>query len=97
MLFKLEFRLGKSIFGALLDLVPFIPYIHLFILFGTHGVVLLLPILLKVVLHGCFSRFLNGTNGNKSRKALHLEHLTSHYFHYKFFCKETGLNSEYPS
>ena len=45
---------------------------------NTHGGVLLLvklqttPTLLKVtLLHGCFSRFLNCTNGTKSRKTSH--------------------------
>ena len=41
---------------------------------NTHVRVLLQPaILLKVkLLHGCFSCFLNSTNGAKSRKASHI-------------------------
>ena len=30
-------------------------------------------LLLVTLFHGCFSRFLNATNGTKSRKALHIE------------------------
>ena len=38
---------------------------------NTHGEVL--PLLLKAtLLHGCFSRFLDCTNGTKSRKASHI-------------------------
>ena len=57
---------------------------------NTHGEALLLVKLqalkvirkLKVtVLHGCFSRFLNCTNGNKSRNA---SHLLSHCLFIKF-------------
>ena len=37
---------------------------------------MLLPAtLLKVILHGCFSRCLNCTNGTKSRKASHMFHI----------------------
>ena len=49
---------------------------------STHGGVLLLvkkpATLLKLaLLHGCFSRFLNCTNGTKSRKASHIFQLLS--------------------
>ena len=40
---------------------------------NTHGGVLQPATLLKVILlHGCFSRFLNCTNGAKSHKATHI-------------------------
>ena len=38
---------------------------------NTHGGVLLL-VLKVTLLHGCFSRFLNCTNGTKLRKASHM-------------------------
>ena len=41
---------------------------------NTHGGVLLLATLLKVTLfYGCFLRFLNCTNGTKSRNASHID------------------------
>ena len=46
---------------------------------NTHGGVLILvklkpATLLKLILfHGCFSRFLNATNGTKSRNASHIK------------------------
>ena len=43
---------------------------------NTHGGVLLLVTLL----HGCFSRFLNGVNGTKLRKASHMV-LSQYRFH----------------
>ena len=63
---------------ALRDLVPFVQFKKLEC---THeGVLLLVKLqaksfttLLKVtLLHGCFSRFLNCTNGTKSRKTSHI-------------------------
>ena len=45
---------------------------------STHGGKLILIKLLRVtLLHGCFSRFLNCTNGTKSRKASHIFQLLS--------------------
>ena len=57
---------------ALRMLVPFVQFKKRE---NIHGGVLFQPaILLKVtLLLGCFSRFLNCINGNKSRKASHLK------------------------
>ena len=56
-----------NICDVLHDLVPFVQLENVK---NTHGEMLLL--LLKVTLfHGCFSRYLNCTNGTKSRKASH--------------------------
>ena len=51
--------------GALRDLVPFVQFMK-----NTYGGALLL---VKVtLLHGCFPRFLNCTNGTKLRRASQL-------------------------
>ena len=47
---------------------------------NTHGGVLILVklqalSLKRTLLHGCFSRFLNSTNGTKSRKASHMSNV----------------------
>ena len=63
---------------ALRDLVPFVQFKKLE--YTHEGVLLLVKLhaksfttLLKVtLLHGCFSRFLNCTNGTKSRKTSHI-------------------------
>ena len=52
-----------DIYDALLDLVPFVQFKKREK--NTHGTKLTL-------LHGCFSRFLNCTNGTKSRNAPHI-------------------------
>ena len=66
----------RSICDAFRDLVPFIQFKNMK---NAHGKVLLLVKLgcnlVKVaLLHGCFSSFLNCTNGTKSCKAPHLEY-----------------------
>ena len=63
---------------ALRDLLPFVQFKKLE--YTHEGVLLLVKLhaksfttLLKVtLLHGCFSRFLNCTNGTKSRKTSHI-------------------------
>ena len=57
----------RSICDALRNLVPFVQ-------FNTDFTIQFTLTLLKVtLLYGCFSRFLNGQNGIKSRKASYID------------------------
>ena len=73
--YQTHMRCQNLIYDALRDLVPSAQFAKSE---NIHGGVLLLvklqaATLLKTThLHGCFSRFLNCTNGTKSRKASHI-------------------------
>ena len=60
---------NMQICDALRDFVPFV--YSLKNVENTHGGVLIL-VLKVTLLHGCFSHFLNCTNGTKSRNASHI-------------------------
>ena len=77
--------MDKSAINVLRD---FVPFVHLKNVKITHEGVLLLvkfATLLKKVtlLHGCFPRFLNCTNGTKSRNTSQMTYLT------RLFLEET--------
>ena len=57
-------NLHELIWDALRDLAPFVQFKKRE---NVHG-----RVLKVTLLHGCFSLFLNGTNGSKSSKASHL-------------------------
>ena len=61
---------GQLICDVLRDLVPFAQFKNMK---NTHGgVLLLVKLQAKTLLHGSFSRFLNCTNGTKLRKTSHM-------------------------
>ena len=61
-------NIKTTFYDALRDLVPFEQFKYVK---NTHGGVLLL-VLKVTLLHGCFSRFLNCTNGTALPKTLHM-------------------------
>ena len=69
---SIHIKTNMNIYDVMRYLVPFVQFLKP-------------PTLLKVTaLHGCFSSFLNYTNGTKSRNASHLK-----IFQYKFFHSKT--------
>ena len=68
----MEILRNFSICDALRDLVPFVQFKNVK---STHGgalILIKLQALNLTLLHGCFLRLLNCTNGTKSRNAPHI-------------------------
>ena len=81
-----------SICNTLRDLVPFVRFKKRE---NIHGVVLLLVLLKVALLHRCFLRFLNSTNGAKSRKAFRKCQCCPHIETSQLICTANQLTGFY--